>query len=86
MSNNKFQFTEEDINNETGNHNNNLLDKVEEKEDNTTIKISHGRHFSFEERIIVSVIAILILFVGACFLASVSAFGYLRKIKVRIKE
>ena len=68
MSNNKFQFTEEDINNETGNHNNNLSDKVEEKEDNTTIKISHGRHFSFEERIIVSVIAILILFVGACFL------------------
>lgn len=33
-----------------------------------TIDISKRRHFSFEARIIVSVIAILVLFVGACFL------------------
>ena len=59
--NNKFQFVNsEDINDKS--QETNLV-----KEDNTIV-ISKGRHFSFEERIIASVVIILVLFVGACFL------------------
>ncbi len=67
--NNKFQFVNSEEIKEESKVNNNIEkeDNTIEKEDNT-IEISKGRHFSFEERIIASVIVILILFVGACFL------------------
>ncbi len=43
-------------------------DKKETDDTNIEIEISKKRHISFEARIVISVIAILILFVGACFL------------------
>lgn len=41
--------------------------EIEDAEDNT-IEISKKKHISFEARIIISVVSILILFIGACFL------------------
>ena len=73
---NKFQLVDNEIIGETTNEKelvnqtvNNVNTEVEKKEDNTvTIDISKRRYFSFENRILLSVIAILILFAGACFL------------------
>ena len=79
--NNKFQFIDiEDITNEEIKDSIEIVSSpeqvkvenvsVEEEsiEDNTTIDISKKKHFSFEARIIVSVIAILVLFICACFM------------------
>lgn len=56
--NNKFQFVDEkDITEDT------------KKEQESNIDITKRFYFSFEARIIVSIILILILFAGACFLA-----------------
>ena len=64
--NDKFQFVNsEEIKKES---NEKSEEVVSTKEEDNTIPISKGRHFSFEERIIASVIIILVLFVGACFL------------------
>jgi hypothetical protein len=41
---------------------------VEVKEEDNTIEVSKKKHFSFEARIVVSVISILVLFVCACFM------------------
>ena len=58
----KFEFVENDIHDE-----NSKKVPVEDKEKN--VDITKKFYFSFEARIIVSIIAILLLFVGACFLA-----------------
>lgn len=51
-------------------NNNSKEEKVEEEKEviDEVIDINKKKHFSFEARIVVSVIAILILFIGACFL------------------
>ena len=71
MSSNKFQFVDEEIIGEVKNDNASS-EKVKEdakKEANKEeIKVPKGLYFSFELRVIASILVILVLFVGACFL------------------
>lgn len=65
MSENKFQFVDEEIIDEQ-----NKTESIDDNIDNENKKldISKRFYFSFEARIIVSIIVIVLLFVGACLL------------------
>lgn len=77
MDNNKFQFVDvEDITDEEIKNSIEIVvspekvkvDSVEPKKEEIPVEIAKRKYFSFEARIVVSVLSILVLFVGACFL------------------